>query len=108
MYVDGPRGAVRAAADSQPESEDRMRTRSTVIGSLEGVYREAFDKAGEAGDQDRMDALDFGFQRDQIMLEVLLDIRDLLAEARRADAREEPSLLDKARAIRKFTRPGAR
>ena len=85
-----------------------MRTRSKVIGSLEGVYREEFEKAGEAGDQARMDALDFGFQRDQVMLEVLLDVRELLREFRKADAPEEPSLLDKARAIRKFTRLGAR
>lgn len=85
-----------------------MRTRSTVIGSLEGVYREAYEKAGAAGDEDRMDALDFGFQRDQVTLEVLLDIRDLLLELRRAGDPEEPSLLDKARAIREFTRLGAR
>ncbi len=101
-------GPVRAAAGSQPEPKDGMRTRSTVIGSLEGVYREAFEKAGETGDRDRMDALDFGFQRDQVMLEVLLDIRDLLLEVRRAGDPEEPSLLDKARAIREFTRLGAR
>ena len=85
-----------------------MRTRSTVIGSLEGMYREAFEKAGEAGDRDRMDALDFGFQRDQVMLEVLLDMRDLLSGLPKADAPEEPSLMDKARAIRKFTRLGTR
>ena len=85
-----------------------MRTRSQIIGSLEGFYREAFEKAGEAGDRDRMEALDFGFQRDQVTLEVLLDIRDLAAELRQAGAPDEPSLLDKARAIRKFTRLGMR
>lgn len=85
-----------------------MRTRSKVIGSLEGVYREAFEKAGEAGDRARMDALDFGFQRDQVMLEVLLDVRDLLGEPRGGAGPDEPSLLDRARAIRKFTRLGAR
>lgn len=85
-----------------------MRTRSQIIGSLEGVYREAFEKAGETGDQARMDALDFGFQRDQVKLDVLLDIRDLLLGLRQADAPEEPGLLDTARAIRRFTRPGLR
>ncbi len=85
-----------------------MRTRSQIIGSLEGVYREAFEKAGEAGDRARMNALDFGFQRDQVTLEVLLDIRDLLSELRQAEAPEEAGLLEKARAIRKFTRLGSR
>ncbi len=76
MYVGGRWGTLRAAAGSQPEPEDGMRTRSTVIGSLEGVY--------------------------------LIDIRDLLLELRSAGDPEEPSLLDKARAIREFTKLGAR
>lgn len=81
-----------------------MRTRDDVIGSLEGIYREAFEKADRCGDQERMNALDFGFQRDQVMLEALLDVRDLLSRLRDDGAPPEPSLLDKARAIRKFTR----
>ena len=81
-----------------------MRARSRIIGSLETVYREAFEKAVEADDQARMDALDFGFQRDQLMLEVMLDLRDALAGLAEKDAPDEPSLLDKAKAIRDFTR----
>lgn len=85
-----------------------MRSRERIIGSLEGVYREAFENAAEAEDRARMDQLDFGFQRDQVFLEVLLDVRDSLAGLRRDEAPDEPSLLDKARAIRKFTRLGSR
>lgn len=85
-----------------------MRTRDDVIGSLEGVYREAFEKADSAGDRSRMDALNFDFQRDQVVLEALLDVRDLLSGIHRDSAPPEPSLLDKARAIRKFTRLGPR
>ncbi len=85
-----------------------MRTRDDVIESLERVYREAFEKADGADDRTRMDALDFGFQRDQVMLEALLDVRDLLSEIRSDGAPPEPSLLDKARAIRKFTKLGVR
>lgn len=81
-----------------------MRARSRIIGSLETVYREAFEKAAEVDDQARMDALDFGFQRDQVMLEVMLDLRDALAGLAEKDAPDEPSLLDKARSIRDFTR----
>lgn len=86
-----------------------MRARARIIGSLEGVYQEAFENAAEAEDKARMDQLDFGFQRDQVFLEVLLDVRDSLAGLRRDEAAaDEPSLLDKARAIRKFTRLGSR
>lgn len=85
-----------------------MRARDDLIGSLEGVYREAFEKADGTGDRARMDALDFGFQRDQVMLEALLDVRDLLDGIHRDGAPPEPSLLDRARAIRRFTRPGPR
>ena len=85
-----------------------MRTRSGIIGSLEGVYKEAFEKAAASRDQGQMDALDFGFQRDQVLLEVLLDVRDGLAGLRPDESPDEPSLLDKARAIRKFTKLGSR
>ncbi len=81
-----------------------MRSRTKVVGSLERVYREAFQKAAESEDQARMDRLDFGFQRDQVLLEVLLDVREGLAGLRRHEAPDEPSLLEKARAIRDLTR----
>lgn len=99
-------GAHRGARSPRQNANRKveMRTRDDVIGSLEGVYREAFEKADSSGDRARMDALDFGFQRDQVMLEALLDVRDLLSQLREDGAPPEPSLLDKARAIRKFTR----
>lgn len=81
-----------------------MRARSRIIESLETVYREAFERAATADDQARMDALDFEFQRDQILLEAMLDLRDALAGIAEKDAPDEPSLLDKAKAIRDFTR----
>ena len=81
-----------------------MRVRSKVIESLEGVYREAFAKAAESRDRARMDALDFGFQRDQVLLEVLLDVRDGLSKLHTDKSPDEPSLLDKAKAIHKFTK----
>ena len=81
-----------------------MRSRAKIIRSLERVYREAFEKAAESKDQTRMDRLDFGFQRDQVLLEVLLDVRGSLADLSRGEAPDEPSLLDKAMAIRDLTR----
>ena len=88
-----------------------MRARSRIIGTLETVYREAYGAADRAGDQARMEALDFGFQRDQVMLEVMLDVRDALGELRGQGGQEpkaESSLLDKAVAIRRFTKLGPR
>lgn len=88
-----------------PRSERHLvRARSKIVSSLEGIYAEAFGKAEKAGDQERMDALDFGFQRDQVMLEAMLDIRDGLAGGREDGPGGESSLLDKARAVRKFAR----
>ena len=78
-----------------------MRSRERVLQSLENVFREAFTAAEVDGDSKRMEELDMEYQRDQLRLEVLLDIRDLLTP--------EPedtttSLLEKAQSIRKLTR----
>ncbi len=85
-----------------------MRTKSRIIGTLEAVYREAYQKASRSGDRARMEALDFGFQRDQVMLEVMLDLRDALSVLPGKEAGTESSLLDKAMAIRRFTKLGPR
>lgn len=81
-----------------------MRAKSRIIGSLEKVYTEAYEKAAGTNDRSRMEALDFGFQRDQIMLEVMLDLRDALATLQEEAAPDEPSLLDRAKAIRDLAR----
>ena len=83
-----------------------MRTREKVIQSLESLYREAYDGAKEHDDEANMRTLDFGFQRDQVILEVLLDVRDALNRLGQEEPAEEASLLDKAKAIRKFTKLG--
>lgn len=78
-----------------------MRSRERVLQSLENVFREAFTAADKEGDSARMAELDMEYQRDQLRLEILLDIRELLTP--------EPedtttSLLEKAQSIRKLTR----
>lgn len=78
-----------------------MRSRERVLQSLENVFREAFTAAEEAGDRAKMQELDIEYQRDQLRLEVLLDIRDLLVpEPEDTTA----TLLEKAQNIRKLTR----
>lgn len=78
-----------------------MRSRERVLQSLENVFRAAFAAAERAGDAAMMERLDLEYQRDQLHLEVLLDIRDLL----QPEAEDQTSsLLDKAKSLRKLTR----
>ncbi len=52
------------------------RSRDRILANLEAIYREAYERARAAGDEARMAELDSGYQREQLLLEVLLDIRD--------------------------------
>lgn len=52
------------------------RPRQQILDNLETIYREAYDRAKTAKDERRMADLDAAYQREQLLLEVLLDIRD--------------------------------
>lgn len=80
-----------------------MRDRERILHSLEKVYRGAFTAAEEAGDVPRMARLDVEYQRDQLHLEVLLDIRDLLLPEPPSEDKTT-SLLEKAQQIRRLTK----
>ncbi len=54
------------------------RARQRILDNLESIYRAAYDRAKAAGDHGRMTDLDAAYQREQLLLEVLLDIRDAL------------------------------
>jgi len=56
-----------------------FRPRDRILANLESIYREAYERAKAVGDQARMADLDAAYQREQLLLEVLLDIRDTLA-----------------------------
>ena len=89
-----------------------MRERARVLASLERVYTEAFQAADRRGDDGGKERLDLEYQRDQLFLEALLDIRELLAvapaSAEGVGASEgggtASSLLEKAEALRRITR----
>ena len=83
-----------------------MRDRQRILANLEELYREAFGRAKENGDEESKARLDFDFQRDQLYLEVALDLRELLAavESGKYDEGKTTSLLEKAQAIRRLTR----
>jgi hypothetical protein len=78
-----------------------MRERERILQSLEKVYRGAFDAAETADDVAAMARLDLEYQRDQIQLEVLLDIRDLLTSG---SPTKTSSLFEKAQQIRNLTK----
>jgi hypothetical protein len=58
-----------------------MRPRDRILANLESIYRQAYERAKAADDQPRMADLDAAYQREQLLLEVLLDIRDAVASS---------------------------
>lgn len=83
-----------------------MRDREKILENLESLYRAGFRTAEAGGDEERMARLDFDFQRDQLYLEILLDVRDLLAamDTGKDSEGKTTSLLERAQAIRRLTR----
>jgi hypothetical protein len=79
------------------------RPRDRILANLETVYREAYDRAKTAGDERRMLDLDAAYQREQLLLEVLLDIRDAMSTAPRESAGVDPlAALDTIRRVTKL------
>jgi hypothetical protein len=78
------------------------RPRERIVENLERVYREAYDRAKASGDQERMFQLDASFQREQLLLEALLDLRDALYTI--ADAPSATSALEKLNALRRLAK----
>lgn len=52
------------------------RSRDRILQNLDTMYREAFERAKATGDDSQMATLDFAYRREQLYLEVLLDIRE--------------------------------
>ena len=78
-----------------------MRSRERILANLESIYRESYDRAQQASDHGRMVELDSAYMRDQLMLEILLDIRDLFSVAPAASG---GSALEKLEALRRLTK----
>ena len=84
-----------------------MRSRKKILGSLENAYTSEFERAEAASDEDRMSKLDFEFQRDQVLMEVMLDVREALTSlqvGQDADSTPKKTLLDRATDLRKLTK----
>jgi hypothetical protein len=78
------------------------RPRQRILENLEAIYSDAYNVAKGADDQGRMRELDASYQREQLLIEVLLDIRDGLYAI--AEAPSATSALDKIAALRKLTK----
>jgi len=91
-----------------------FRPRERILANLEAIYREAYERAKAASDQARMADLDAAYQREQLLLEVLLDLRDALGappaetEGRpgknRPDKNPGPDPITALETIRRITR----
>lgn len=78
-----PRDKRRPAADEPPrltpqalERTRMSRSRDRILANLDDMYREAFERAKETGDDSQMASLDFAYRREQLYFEILLDVRD--------------------------------
>ncbi len=80
-----------------------MRARERILENLESIYREGYDRARQDGQDARMSDLENAYMRDQLMLEILLDIRDLFSVTPAAPT-SGSSALEKLEAIRRLTR----
>lgn len=80
------------------------RQRQQILDNLDAVYREAYDRAKQAGDERRMLDLDAAYQREQLLLEVLLDIRDGLSGLKPAKSEAGGNPIATIDTIRNLTR----
>ena len=78
-----------------------MRPRDRILANLETLYRETYDRAKAEGAAARMTDLENAYMRDQLMLEILLDIRDLFAVAPAASG---GSALERLESLRRLTK----
>jgi hypothetical protein len=70
-------GAEPPRLTPQALQKDSMsRTRDRILGNLDDMYREAFERAKATGDESQMASLDFAYRREQLYFEILLDVRD--------------------------------
>jgi hypothetical protein len=68
---DPPRLTLRAL-----EKISMSRNRERIMANLDEMYREAFERAKQTGDDSQLATLDFAYRREQLYFEILLDVRD--------------------------------
>ncbi len=78
------------------------RNRERILQNLESIYREAYERAKGMEDPGRMLDLDASYQREQLLLEVLLDVRDAIHTV--GEAPNSGGALDKLKKIKDLTK----
>ncbi|MGB7213188.1 MAG: hypothetical protein WBC97_11250 [Gemmatimonadales bacterium] len=81
-----------------------MRPRDQILGNLETIYRDSYSAAKAENQIRRMEELDAAYQRDQLMMEVFLDVRDQLAARPAAPAPSTGHALQQLDALRRLTK----
>jgi len=103
----GKAGISRVTSPKRGSHRNRVisivRSRDRILENLESIYRESYDRARKEGQDTRMQDLENAYMRDQLMLEILLDIRDLFSVAPPGPS-TGGSALEKLEAIRRFTK----
>jgi len=79
--------------------EVNMRPRDRILANLEAIYRESYERAKAAGETARMIDLESAYMRDQLMLEILLDVRDLFSAGAAAPDGNALERLDQLRRL---------
>lgn len=79
------------------------RPRDRILNNLESIFREAYDRAKGIDDPVRMADLDSSYQREQLLLEVLLDIRDALQVTDEKSPAE--GAMEKINMLRRIVKP---
>jgi hypothetical protein len=76
-----------------------MRPRDRILENLESIYRESYERSRTEGLASRMAELENAYMRDQLMLEILLDIRDLFSVAPAAKGGSALETLERLRRL---------
>ena len=79
------------------------RPRQRIMDNLESIFREAYERAKGVDDPTRMADLDSSYQREQLLLEVLLDIREALEETSKKSPAQ--GAMEKINMLRKIVKP---
>jgi hypothetical protein len=77
-HFDPPRLTTAAILEKNRMS----RSRDRILGNLEEMYREAFERAKASEDPTAQASLDFAYRREQLYFEILLDVRDAIERGR--------------------------
>ena len=81
-----------------------MRSRERILANLESIYRESYDRAKRLSDDGRMLDLESAYMRDQLMMEVFLDIRDLFSVPPASGTAPGGAALETLEAVRRLTK----